>query len=414
MRHLSLFTGAGGGELAAQHLLGWTTIGYVENEPYCQEVLKARIRDGLLHAAPIFGDVRDFIKEGFAEAYQGMVDVVSAGFPCQPFSSAGKRLGADDPRNMWPATLEAIRLVRPRFVFLENVPPLLGGHGYFGIILREMAQSGYDARWLCLSAARLGAPHKRERLWIVAHAHQQHGNPRRPQSGAFRGEQSKQADLQGGQQAVANSQSHGRTIREPQDIGSADQQSDASADGSEVLADTERGGWRARSQEGSRWETGPPLDGLRAQRQGGMANATSSRQRPPWSASEEISQSSPVERSPGCRSGAAREIPNPDSRRFERNAQLDGESAPGIKGTHRGHVDRQDCSAWERTQSALGRGPDAVAEELDWSWPYEPWGLPRVVTRCEKRRPRLKAIGNGQVPAAAAFAWQILTEGLVE
>jgi DNA (cytosine-5)-methyltransferase 1 len=168
VRELSLFSGAGGGLLASR-LLGWQTVGYVEFNDYCQRVLAQRIADGYLERAPIFGDIRAFIAEGYASVYQGMVDVVSGGFPCQPFSVAGKQAAADDPRNMWPQTREVIRLVRPRFAFLENVPGLLAeSHGYFGTILCDLAELGYDVRWTVLSAADCGAPHLRKRLWILA------------------------------------------------------------------------------------------------------------------------------------------------------------------------------------------------------------------------------------------------------
>jgi DNA (cytosine-5)-methyltransferase 1 len=166
MYELSLFSGAGGG-LLGTHLLGWQPVGYVEFNDYCQRVIKQRIIDGILPVAPIFGDVQTFISEGFAASYTGMVDVITAGFPCQPFSEAGKRRGADDERNMWPATIATIRVVRPKLCLLENVPGLLSS-GYFGTILGDLAESGYDARWRILSAAEMGAPHKRDRLWIVA------------------------------------------------------------------------------------------------------------------------------------------------------------------------------------------------------------------------------------------------------
>src|SRR3990167_11417581 len=98
MRELSLFSGAGGGLLGSK-LLGWNCVGYVESNEYCQKVLRQRIADGFLDAAPIFGDIRKFISEGYAASYQGMVDVVTAGFPCQPFSISGKGFGKDDHRN---------------------------------------------------------------------------------------------------------------------------------------------------------------------------------------------------------------------------------------------------------------------------------------------------------------------------
>ena len=168
MRELSLFTGIGGGLLGTK-LLGWEPVGYVEWDDYCQRVIKQRIKDGIFPNAPIFSDIRAFNRDGYAAAYQGLVDVISAGFPCQPFSVAGKQAGSDDPRNMWPATIEAIRLVRPRIAWLENVPGLLSS-GYFGTILGDLAESGYDTRWRILSAAEVGAPHKRDRVFILAHA----------------------------------------------------------------------------------------------------------------------------------------------------------------------------------------------------------------------------------------------------
>lgn len=167
MRELSLFTGAGGG-LLGTHLLGWEPCGYVEWNSYCQQVIAARIRDGYLPVAPIFTDVREFVQSGAAEQYRCVADVVTAGFPCQPFSVAGKQRAADDERNMWPATREVIRRVQPRSVLLENVPGLVSC-GYIGTVLSDLAALGYVGRWGVLGAADAGAPHKRDRLWIVAH-----------------------------------------------------------------------------------------------------------------------------------------------------------------------------------------------------------------------------------------------------
>ena len=169
MKELSLFSGAGGGVLGTK-LLGWEAIGYVEYNEYCQQVIAQRIEDGCLDNAPIFSDVNAFISEGYADAYKGMVGVISAGFPCQPFSVAGKKAAKDDPRNCWPQTLDIIRRVRPRYCLLENVGGLLSRkHRYFETILKDLAESGYDAWWKVISAAEVGAPHKRDRLWIVAY-----------------------------------------------------------------------------------------------------------------------------------------------------------------------------------------------------------------------------------------------------
>jgi DNA (cytosine-5)-methyltransferase 1 len=199
MNELSLFSGAGGG-LLGTHLLGWKHIGYVEFNDYCQRVIAARIKDGILPVAPIFGDVRAFISEGYAASYTGLVDVISGGFPCQPFSVAGKRAGADDERNMWPATRDCVRIIRPRYCFFENVPGLLNS-GYFGTIIRDLAESGYCVRWRILSAAEMGAPHKRDRLWIVANSNSRNDDgwtksrTRRPDGFAIHGKKGTVADV---------------------------------------------------------------------------------------------------------------------------------------------------------------------------------------------------------------------------
>lgn len=199
MNELSLFTGAGGGVLGTHHLLGWKTCGYVEWNEYCQRVIAARIADGYLTSAPIFTDVREFVQSGAAEQYRGIADVVAAGFPCQPFSVAGKQLAANDERNMWPATRDVIRIVQPRSVLLENVPGLVSC-GYIGTVIADLAALGYVGRWGVIGAADAGAPHKRDRLWIVADA----SCRRRSESGERKVQQPWRAKVVGSSQTVAD------------------------------------------------------------------------------------------------------------------------------------------------------------------------------------------------------------------
>mgnify|MGYP003146159365 CR=1 FL=1 len=137
----------------------------VELDPYCREVLLRRQEEKHLEPFPVWDDIRTF--DG--RPWRGAVDVVTAGFPCQPFSVAGKQEGKDDERNLWPETIRIIREVGPRFVLLENVPGLLA-HDYYGEIIGELAEAGYDAEWEIVSAAEVGAPHLRKRLWIIANA----------------------------------------------------------------------------------------------------------------------------------------------------------------------------------------------------------------------------------------------------
>lgn len=162
MNELALFAGAGGGILGG-NLLGWNCIGAVEIERYPREVLLARQRDGILPRFPIWDDVRSF--DG--NPWRGLVDVVSGGFPCQDISCAGKGAGITGERSgLWKEMCRIICEVRPRFAFMEN-SPMLASRG-LGTVLGDLAEAGYDAAWMCLSAADCGAPHRRERIWILA------------------------------------------------------------------------------------------------------------------------------------------------------------------------------------------------------------------------------------------------------
>lgn len=283
MNELSLFSGAGGGLLGTK-LLGWSHVGYVENEKYCQQVIAQRIEDGCLDAAPIFGDIDEFVESGAAKKYQGFVDVLTAGFPCQPFSKAGKQKGGKDPRNKWPATIQCIRDVGPRYALLENVPALLNS-GYFPEVLGSLAEAGYDARWTVLGASDVGAPHRRKRLWILAYPN------------------SKRLEEHG----------HGKS---------------ANAFSASEVADSDRG---ACSEGQSR------------------------------RASEKLSQESP---------------------------RLRGGSDQGQAGKVVGSGSQDSGHQGWTTEPSVGRVANGVASRVD----------------------RLKALGNGQVPAVAAAAWEILNE----
>jgi len=169
MNELSLFTGAGGGLLGTK-LLGFRHIGYVEWDGYCQQVIAQRIKDGYLDEAPIFGDIRQFVQSGAAQQYRGFADVVSGGFPCQDISVAGKGAGITGSRSgMWSVMADIVGEVRPRYVLVENSPALLTRG--LGVVLSDLAALGYDCRWTMLGAADVGAPHQRDRFWLVAHAH---------------------------------------------------------------------------------------------------------------------------------------------------------------------------------------------------------------------------------------------------
>jgi DNA (cytosine-5)-methyltransferase 1 len=161
---LALFAGAGGGILGGL-LLGWRTICAVEIDPYCRNVLLARQNDGSLPPFPVWDDVRTF--DG--KQWRGIVDVVSGGFPCQDISCAGKGAGIEGKRSgLWGEMARIIGEVRPRFAFVEN-SPMLVGRG-LAVVLGDLAEMRYDARWCVLGADDVGAPHKRKRIWILGYA----------------------------------------------------------------------------------------------------------------------------------------------------------------------------------------------------------------------------------------------------
>ncbi|CAG9258487.1 putative enzyme [Paraburkholderia unamae] len=164
LNELVLFAGAGGGILGAK-LAGHRIVCAVELDAYARSVLIARQNDGTLEPFPIWDDVCDF--DG--REWCGRVDVVSGGFPCQDISSAGKRAGIEGEQSgLWREMARVIRDVRPQFVLVEN-SPMLTIRG-LGRVLADLAAMGFDASWGVLSAAGVGAPHIRERIWILAHA----------------------------------------------------------------------------------------------------------------------------------------------------------------------------------------------------------------------------------------------------
>lgn len=164
LRELALFAGGGGG-LWGSHLLGWRPVCAVEWERSAQQILIARQRDGIFPPFPVWDDVCTF--DG--GPWRGRVDVVTGGFPCQPFSVAGKRQAGDDLRNGWPDTARIIGEVGPGIAYLENVPGLItGAHGYGRTVLGDLADMGFDAVWATAHAAGVGAPHHRARVWVLA------------------------------------------------------------------------------------------------------------------------------------------------------------------------------------------------------------------------------------------------------
>ena len=169
----SLFAGVGGFELGLERH-GMTTAFQVERDPFCLEIL-TRHWPGV----PRHDDVTTF-PAWWHEHKEviGHVDIITAGFPCQPFSLAGKQLGTNDDRWLWPATRDAIRAVGPEWVLLENVSALVRDSGAFGAVLGDLSTLGFDAEWATLRASDFGAPTPRERVYVLAHTASINGRSR--------------------------------------------------------------------------------------------------------------------------------------------------------------------------------------------------------------------------------------------
>jgi DNA (cytosine-5)-methyltransferase 1 len=164
VNELALFAGAGGGILGGK-LLGWRAVCAVELDAYCRRVLLARQRDGFLPRFPIWDNITTF--DG--NPWRGRVDVVSGGFPCTDISAIGRGAGIEGKQSgLWREMARIVGEVRPRFVFVEN-SPLLVKRG-LALVIGDLAELGYDARWGIVGADDAGFAHHRKRLWLVGHA----------------------------------------------------------------------------------------------------------------------------------------------------------------------------------------------------------------------------------------------------
>ena len=180
MKHLDLFSGIGGFALAADTVFGNVEHTFVEIDPFCQEILKKHWPESEVHH-----DIRQFIADTASSRLERgnwspvdgctKVDILTGGFPCQPFSQAGKRKGTSDDRYLWPEMFRVIQLYQPQWVIAENVRGLTTWNE--GMVLEQVCtdleSEGYEVQPLIIPACSVNAPHRRERVWIIAHNRQQ-------------------------------------------------------------------------------------------------------------------------------------------------------------------------------------------------------------------------------------------------
>jgi len=162
-KHLDLFSGIGGFSLGLEAAGGFETVAFCDYEPYCQKVLRKH-----WPWVTIYDDIKELNSERLASNGHTKIDIITGGYPCQPFSVAGRKKGEEDPRHVWPEMFRLIKELRPTWVIGENV----AGHIKLGLdtVLENLESEGYSTRTFSISAASVGANHKRERVWIVGYS----------------------------------------------------------------------------------------------------------------------------------------------------------------------------------------------------------------------------------------------------
>lgn len=389
---LSFCTGYGGIERGLD-LAGFEhrVVTHVEIEAFAAANLVAKMEEGQLVPAPIWTNLKTFP----AHSFRDRIDLLTAGYPCQPFSAAGQRKGKDDPRHLWPYIYDHIRTIRPVRCFFENV------EGHISLGLREVIEGleslGYTTSWGIFSAAESGAPHQRKRVYILAvangvglekHGYSQSNNVGQPSADV--------ADADD-----AGQQSGGGSVQKPA-----------------FRDDSWRGGAAMADANGSRFRQSDEKDARRSSEQfdgdsvqsADVSDTGNGRCRK----ISDAGQHAGVQESSST--GATREA-----------ATISDSDGEGLqRGLQRGSVDpkgrqeqtvRRPSECGDRRSgdgrsarapvSELGRGFDGVATWLDGSWEM---GVERVTNNQMHRIDRLRLLGNGVVPQTAAIAWTVLSE----
>ena len=382
-RHgLSLCAGGGGLDLGVMLAEpGYHTRAFVEWEDWPRSVLIAAQRAGYFAPAPIWDDLRSFD----ARPLRGAFDIVLAGYPCQPFSAAGKRGGADDPRHLWPEVARVIRECSPEWVFLENV----AGHVTLGLesVLRELWRMGYTPAAGLFSAAEVGAPHQRLRIFVLAHT-----------------------DEPASRHGSLQSRREQRLYPQGRSAGAGHHQ----------LVDTQGNGWREGwpepelrlGRDAAPASTGGPVANAGGGRPGGSA---AQKDQQPWRT--QAIGAGPAMADPGGTEleGIQRGQHHPGGWQVpDGYPALPGGTGlhPPGPGDHVGWaavlasrpdlapaVGFDDCLAWARRLAADPEGPITAAAEPT---------LRRMVDGLAHRARALRLLGNGVHPLAAAHAWRTL------
>ena len=359
MNGLALCAGVGGLELGIERVFdGYKTVAFVEGEAFAASNLVKKMEEGSLAPAPIWSDLRTF--DGIP--WRGKVDVLSAGFPCQPFSIAGKREGVEDSRHLWPSVSRIIGEVRPSIIVLENVPGVINAAGLG--IAGDLSQMGYDFAWGIVRASEAGAPHRRARFFGVAlNTNTDHDGliiSGQPSENGFRSMEEGSSFNKGRRASGVRSKishSHG------------------------ILADSDGDSCGTREPQRTFGEL--PSTG------GGLPNGQNKGETGKISrGSGEISDANgESESNEPFHARQRRIIQEPLS-----NTHKKGREKPGRTYSNDEKHKTSECGGWWKVEPGMGRVVDGVADWVD----------------------RLRACGNGVVPHQAELAIRILLNTLIE
>tara|TARA_R100000426_G_scaffold47876_1_gene35572 strand:+ start:129 stop:1469 length:1341 start_codon:yes stop_codon:yes gene_type:complete len=428
---LSLCTGYGGIERGLE-LAGYQhrTIAHVEIEAFAAANLVAKMEEGKLVPSPVWSDLKTLP----AHCFRDRVDVLTGGYPCQPFSAAGLRKGTEDPRHLWPYIYDHVRTIRPVRCFFENVE----GHISLGLrqVIDDLEGLGYATTWGIFSASEVGAPHQRKRVYILAQL--QHPNTNRGDGGAQSEREhqwAQESDRSGAGQMesfVADASSAGRQQvtrgsyeDEAAHEGRASTQTHISAGDGEGRGAGAMAYTNSAGQQPSEWQPRSPEARHNAGRGSkAMANADSQRQRgraetAGWQAGQgtEGSAGTNVADTTGNDARAIiRDLESEDGKKNRSQVEEQKDSRQlGDCGSDVPDANKQRLAiregVGEYSQSELKAFERADSEERRSAWATEP-NVGRVVNGAAFRVDRLRLLGNGVVPHTAAKAWIVLNDQL--
>ena len=366
-------------------------LAYVEIEAFAIANLVAKMEQGDLVPAPIWTDLKTFPSDLFRDS----VDIITGGYPCQPFSVAGKatttKESFSDPRHLFPYILDHVRTIRPSQCFFENVE----GHINRGLesVLQDLEGAGYDSTWGIFSAEEVGAPHQRKRIFILANAN---GHSLWKQSGGS-GREDRKSETLSGVNGEAQYMANPDCSRQLQSQGSKSEQwgwtGDSGKEGAMADPDSDDRGDRSSTLPRERWpwleHRGSSERQLVGQTEETMANTKSKRSN---------------DRQHGERGKTTQKS------RLRGKARASGqEMANTINERSQGRLQGRQDSQWEGEHGHTGRSSSAHQQQGSEIWDLEP-NVGRVAHGIADRVDRLRLLGNGVVPQTAARAWEVLNE----